>query len=112
VDHFVLAFHGLFHQYLVEAFFGRGGTDFGRGFFFGLFINRNSSEFLTKIKMILDVIVISNFLKNETEQILESIFLIRGHITANTLIGLIEHPLKAGIDFSRLVHGKGDRVHF
>jgi hypothetical protein len=62
--------------------------------------------------MILDIIVISNFLKNKTEQILKGVFLIRRHITPNSLISLIKHPLKARINFARLVHGKSDGIHF
>ena len=62
--------------------------------------------------MVLNILIISYFLQNQAENVFEGVFFIWSHVTAYPLIPLIQDPLKAGIDFASLVHGKADWSHF
>lgn len=62
--------------------------------------------------MVFDIVIVCNLFKDEAKYVFEGVFLIRRHITADTLIIFIEDPLKAGVDFTTLVHGEGNGSHF
>ena len=111
VHHLIGWFLSLFNQNLVKLRLNWFFTDFTArrtylGWFIILFVDGDPIKLSAKFQMILDQLVIQNFLNHQTDNLFEFALVRRIHITSNMLFILIQWPFKTSILFPSFIHHK------
>lgn len=112
MNHFILFFSCLSHQDFIQILSWWSTQLWWNHAFLLFFVNWNTFEFLTKIKMIFYVFVVSDFFKYKAKNIFKSILFVWIHVTTDSFVSLIKDPLETSINFTTFIHRKRDRRHF